>query len=177
MLNITVAALSTAALFAVNAQAADDLAVQSKQTIADFQNADSSLKPFMDSSAGYAVFPSVGKGGFIVGGARGTGLLFENGVITGRTRVTQASIGAQAGGQTFSQIICFQNPAAVANFKSGKFALTADVSAVAISQGASRSAKYTQGVAVFTQPRSGLMVQASVGGQKFSFEPLVPTGR
>src|SRR5215469_6789148 len=103
--SITMAALSTAALFAVNAVASDDLAVRAHQTIADFQNANGNLKSFMDSSAGYAVYPSIGKGGLVVGGARGTGLLFENGAITGRTTVTQGSIGAQAGGQTFSQII------------------------------------------------------------------------
>lgn len=177
--NITAAALSTAALFAINALAADDLAVQSKQTIADFQSADPNLTSFMANSAGYAVFPSVGKGGLVVGGARGTGLLFENGVITGQTRLTQASIGAQAGGQTFSQIICFQNPGVVSNFKNGKFQLSADINAVAISSSVSKSLPltYTRGIAVFTMPRSGLMVQAAVGGQRFSFEPLVPTGR
>ncbi|HLX69359.1 MAG TPA: lipid-binding SYLF domain-containing protein [Verrucomicrobiae bacterium] len=179
ILNITVAALSTAALFAVNALAADDLAVRAQQTIANFQAADSSLKSFMDSSAGYAVFPSVGKGGLIVGGARGAGLLFENGAIAGRTTLTQGSIGAQAGGQTFSQIIVFQSPSAVSNFKDGKFQLGADVNAVALSSSVSKSVplSYTRGLAVFTMQQSGLMVQAAVSGQRFTFEPLMPTGR
>jgi hypothetical protein len=97
----TAAALSTTAHFAVNALADDDLSVRAKQTIADFQNADSSLKGFMDSSAGYAVFPSVGKGGLIVGGARGTGVLFEYGAITGRTTMTQGSVGARLEGKRF----------------------------------------------------------------------------
>lgn len=179
ILNMTIAVMSAAAtLSALTALAADDdMATQAQQTIANFQSADSNLKTFMNNSAGYAVFPSVGKGGLIVGGARGKGLLYENGAITGRTTLTQASIGAQAGGQTFSQIICFESPAAVSDFKAGKFELGADISAVVASQGASQSAKYKQGVAVFTMPKSGLMVQATVGGQKFSFEPLMPTGR
>lgn len=161
----------------LDAQAANDLALQSKQTIADFKNADPEIKTFFDNAAGYAVFPDVGKGGFIVGGARGKGLLFEKGAITGQTTMTQASIGAQAGGQSFAQIIFFETPAAVSDFKSGKFEMSADVSAVVVAQGAAQSAKYKQGVAVFAMPKKGLMVQASVGGQKFKFEPLIsPTG-
>lgn len=178
MLSLTVAALSIGALFVFNA-AADDLAAQSQQTIANFQNADSNLKPFMDKSAGYAVFPSVGKGGLIVGGAHGKGLLFENGAVTGQTTLTQGSIGAQIGGETFAQIICFENPTALSSFKNGNFQLGADVNAIALSSSVSKSAPitYTQGVAVFTMAKSGLMAQAAVGGQKFSFEPLTPTGR
>ena len=177
--NITATALSAAFLFAVNAFAADDLSAQAQQTIADFQTADPSLTSFMNNSAGYAVFPRVSKGGLVVGGARGTGVLFQNGAIVGRTRLTQGSIGAQAGGQTFSQIICFENPTALNNFKSGNFSLGADVNAIAITASVSKSLPltYTRGVAVFTRPISGLMVQATVGGQRFSFEPLVPTGR
>lgn len=177
--NITVAALSTAALFAVNALAADELGMQASQTIADFQNADPGLRSFMNNSAGYAVFPKVDKGGLVVGGARGDGVLFENGAITGRTRVTQGSIGAQIGGQTYSQILVFQSPSAVSTFKNGKFQLDADANAIALSSSVSKSLPltYTRGVAIFTMPRSGLMAQATVGGQKFSFEPLMPTGR
>lgn len=179
IINITVAVFSAAALSSFTALAADDLAAQSQQTIANFQSADPSLTAFMNNSAGYAVFPSVGKGGLIVGGARGKGLLFQNGAIAGQTTLTQASIGAQVGGQTFSQIICFENPTALSNFKNGNFSLSADVNAVAISTSVSKSAPltYTRGVAVFTMAKSGLMVQATVGGQKFSFEPLMPTGR
>ena len=173
-----VSILAAVATLALISRAADDLGTQARQTVANFVSADSSLQTFVDNSAGYAVFPDVGKGGFIVGGARGKGVLFEKGAITGRTTMTQASIGAQAGGQSFAQIIFFENAGAVSDFKDGKFALGADVSAVAVSQGAAKSAKFSKGVAVFTQPKSGLMVQASVGGQKFSFEPLItPTGK
>lgn len=175
---LIVPAISVMALFVTpNLPAANELQLQSEQTVADFKNADPEIKSFFDNSAGYAVFPDVGKGGFIVGGARGKGLLYEKGTVTGQATMTQASIGAQAGGQSFAQIIFFETPGAVSDFKSGKFEMGADVSAVAVSQGAAQSAKYKQGVAVFTKPKKGLMVQASVGGQKFKFEPLIsPTG-
>jgi lipid-binding SYLF domain-containing protein len=178
-LNITAAALSIGALFAVNALAADEMATRANQTVAEFQSANPNLKSFMNSAAGYAVFPSVGKGGLVVGGARGSGVLFQNGAIVGRTTLTQGSIGAQAGGQTFSQIICFESPTALSSFKDGKFSLSADVNAIAISTSVSKTVPltYTRGVAVFTMARSGLMVQAAVGGQRFTFEPLTPTGR
>jgi lipid-binding SYLF domain-containing protein len=130
------------------------------------------LKPFFDSSAGYAVFPSVGKGGFVVGGARGKGVLYEKGKAIGHATLTQASIGAQAGGQSFAEVIFFETPHALEDFKSGKFEMSADVSAVAASEGASKSAKYKNGVMVFALPKKGLMVQASVGGQKFKYEPM-----
>lgn len=162
------------------ARADDDLKAESKQAIANFKNADSTLTTYFADSAGYAVFPSVGKGGFIVGGARGRGLVFDKtGNVIGQSMMTQANIGAQAGGQTFAQIIFFQTPEALNNFKSGKFALGADVSAVVAKQGASQSAKFRDGVAVFALPTKGLMVQATVGGQKFSFQPaaMEPTGR
>lgn len=177
--NLILPAISVMALFLTsNVRAANDLQLQSQQAIADFQAADPEIKSFIDNSAGYAVFPDVGKGGFIVGGARGKGLLFEKGTITGQATMTQASIGAQAGGQSFAQIIFFETPGAVSDFKSGKFEMGADVSAVVVSQGASKSAKYKDGVAVFAMPKKGLMVQASVGGQKFKFEPLIsPTGK
>ena len=169
--------LAAAAALALVSRAAEDLGAEARQTVTNFVNTDPGLQTFIDNSAGFAVFPDVGKGGFIVGGARGKGVLFEKGVITGQTTMTQASIGAQVGGQSFEQIIFFENPGAVSDFKGGRFALGADVSAVAVSQGASKSAKFSRGVAVFTMPKSGLMVQASVGGQKFSFEPLIsPTG-
>jgi lipid-binding SYLF domain-containing protein len=114
-----------------------------------------------------------------VGGARGKGIVFEKGNPIGRATMTQASIGAQAGGQTFEQVIFFETPGALSDFKSGKFEMSADISAVAASEGASKSAAYKKGVAVFTLSKKGLMVQASVGGQKFKFEPeaMQPTGR
>jgi lipid-binding SYLF domain-containing protein len=161
------------------AQAVDEeLRNESKQAVANFQKADSSLQDFFTKSAGYAVFPNVGKGGFIVGGARGKGLVYESTNITGQATMTQASVGAQVGGQSFAEVIFFETPEALNDFKGGKFKMSAEVSAVAAAEGASKAAKYKQGLAVFTLPKKGLMVQAAIGGQKFKFEPeLQPTGR
>lgn len=177
--SMAVAVTAIAMLSASASRADEDLGVQSKQAIDAFKQADSTLATFFANSAGFAVFPDVGKGGFIVGGARGKGVVYQKGNPIGRATMTQASIGAQAGGQTFSQVIFFETPAALSDFKSGKFEMSADVSAVAAAEGASKSANYKKGVAVFTLSKRGLMVQASVGGQKFKFEPNVmePTGR
>jgi lipid-binding SYLF domain-containing protein len=157
--------------------AEDDTQGESKEAVANFLKTDPTLQKFVDESSGYAIFPSVGKGGLVVGGARGKGLLYEKGAVTGQATMTQASFGAQAGGQSFAEIIFFETPTALNDFKTGKFEMSADLSAVAAAQGAAKSAKYKDGVAVFTLPKKGLMVQASIGGQKFKFEPLQPTGK
>lgn len=160
------------------AQAAEEIQQESKAAIDAFKKADPSMQTFFDNSTGYAIFPNVGKGGFIVGGAHGKGLVYETNKLIGRATMTQASIGAQAGGQTFAEIIFFETPAALNDFKASKFEMSADASAVAAAQGVSSTAKYSKGVAVFALPKKGLMAQASVGGQRFKFEPLLePTGR
>lgn len=141
-------------------------------TLAAFRQADPTLSHFFDGAVGYAVFPSVGKAAVGIGGAYGRGVLFEHGQPTGRASITQVTIGAQLGGQAYSEIVFFENEDAMARFKKGQLALAAQVSAVVASAGASVDAKYAQGVAVFTLPRGGLMAEASVGGQKFGFRPF-----
>ena len=121
--------------------AADNIQAEAQQAIESFKSADSSLKQNFDTAAGYAVFPSVGKGGLIVGGAHGKGVVYSMGKAIGQASLTQASIGAQAGGQSFSEVILFETPAALEDFKSGKFEMSADVSAVVAAEGASKSAK------------------------------------
>jgi lipid-binding SYLF domain-containing protein len=153
------------------ARADEELRKEAEQSRANFVKADSGLKKFFDESAGYALFPSVGKGGLIVGAARGKGVVYQQGKVVGEAVMTQASIGAQAGGQTFAEVIFFETPEAIKDFKGGKFEMSAEVSAVAAAEGASKAAKYKNGVAVFTLPHKGLMVQASIGGQKFKFIP------
>jgi lipid-binding SYLF domain-containing protein len=173
-------AICIGALFGLAAaHAAEDLKKEADQAITAFKNADSSLNTFFQSSAGTAVFPSVGKGGLIVGAAHGKGVVYEKGQAIGQATMTQASIGAQAGGQTFAEVIFFETPTALEDFKEGKFEMSAEVSAVVAAEGASKAAKYKNGVAVFTLPKKGAMVQASIGGQKFKYEPgaLAPTGR
>lgn len=147
-----------------------DLGAAVQDTIAKAKARDPSISRFFDQSAGYAVFPTVGKGGLIVGGAHGQGELFENGVMTGYCTITQATVGAQAGGQAFSEFIFFQDKEALNRFKYGNFALAAQASAVVLASGASANARYDNGVAVFTMAEQGLMLEASVGGQRFGYQ-------
>jgi lipid-binding SYLF domain-containing protein len=132
---------------------------------------DPGLQKFFDEAAGYAIFPTVGKGAVGVGGAYGRGELYEGGQLVGYCTLTQASIGLQLGGQAYTEMIFFETQAALGRFKTGNFAFAAQASAVALKSGASANAKYTDGVAVFTMGEAGLMYEASIGGQKFSYEP------
>jgi len=171
--NMALAAFCALAMpAAFSAQVPAELKAEAQESLANFLKADSSLQAFLDQSAGYAIFPTVAKGGLVVGAAHGKGLVYEKGRLIGLASMTQASIGAQAGGTTFSELIVFETPAALNDFKGGTFEMSAEASAVAAAEGASKAARFRQGVAVFTLPKKGLMVQATVGGQKFKFEPL-----
>lgn len=135
------------------------------------ESTDPSMREILSNAEGYAVFPSVGKGAAGVGGAYGRGILYENGQMVGYCDLSQATVGFQLGGQSYSQIIAFENQDALAQFKSGNFAFSAQATAVAVKSGAGANAKYTNGVAVFTMDEAGLMYEASIGGQKFSYQP------
>jgi lipid-binding SYLF domain-containing protein len=133
-------------------------------TVALFRSAGPSASYF-DSCYGYAVFPTVGKGGLVVGGARGNGRVYEQGVYVGDTSLTQASVSFKAGGQAYSQIVFFQDVRALSEFTSGSFEFGADVG------DASTAATYHQGLAVFAIAKGGTMYEAPVAGQKFSYQP------
>ena len=128
-----------------------------------------SLKPYFKKARGYAVFPNVGKGGIGIGGARGKGEVFEKGDVIGSTSLTQVSIGIQLGGQAFSQIIFFKDKKSLDRFTGGNFEFGASASAALITEGANATADYSDGVAVLTFSKGGLMYEASIGGQKFSY--------
>ena len=128
------------------------------------------LKPYFKEAAGFAVFPNIAKAGLGIGGARGNGEVFEDGKVIGSTTVTQLSFGFQLGGQAFSQIIFFQNKRDVDRFTDGNFEFGASASAALITEGANASVDYTNGVAVMTFSKGGLMYEASIGGQKFTFK-------
>ena len=130
----------------------------------------STLKPYFKKARGYAVFPNVGKGGIGIGGARGSGEVFEKGKVIGKSNLTQVSIGFQLGGQAFSQIIFFKDKKSLERFTEGNFEFGASASAALISVGANASADYSDGVAVLTYSKGGLMYEASIGGQKFSYK-------
>jgi lipid-binding SYLF domain-containing protein len=164
-----VAVVTMAALAPVRAQDKD--AADVAAAIASFKSADASLGTWFNSAYGYVVFPSVGKGGLVVGGAAGSGRVFEKGAYIGDAHLTQATIGAQIGGESFAEVIFFETKAALDRFKEGRFEMSAGLNAVAASEGKSKDAKYADGVAVFTHANKGLMAEASVGGQKFKFTP------
>lgn len=128
------------------------------------------LKPYFREAVGYVVFPNVGKVGIGIGGARGNGEVFEDNKVIGSAVLTQFSVGFQLGAQAFSQIIFFQNKNDLNRFTEGKFEFDASASAALITGGANASADYSNGAAVFTFSKGGLMYEASIGGQKFSYE-------
>lgn len=149
-----------------------DIRSEAITTVAKAQGQDSTLANALSTANGYAVFPTVGKGAVGIGAAYGKGVLFEHGIAMGYCDLTQASIGLQLGGQGYSEIIVFSTPEALAKFKTGNFAFDAQATAVALKAGAGANAKYADGVAVFTMDEAGLMYEASIGGQKFSYQPL-----
>ena len=147
------------------------------------------LEEFFNQSYGVVIFPTVGKGGLGIGGAHGSGWGFRKGVLDGTSKMTQVTIGFQAGGQAFSQIIFFETEADFNRFTSGNFELGAQASAVALTAGANASAStaggagaganasqakstYSDGMAIFTMAKGGLMYEASVGGQKFKYREV-----
>ena len=138
--------------------------------IVDITAADPSIQTFFDDSAGYAVFPKVGKGGIGIGGAHGKGLVIVDDEVVGSTSLSQLTIGLQLGGQVYAEFIFFKDDTALGNFQRGNFELGAQASAVIAAAGASADADYNKGVAIFTHTGGGLMYEASVGGQKFKYE-------
>jgi lipid-binding SYLF domain-containing protein len=153
-------------------QAAEDLEAKAKEAIANFKQADAGLTKLFEKSAGYLVLPGVGEGGFIIGGQHGDGLLYENQKVTGKVSMTEVSVGAQAGGAKFAEVIFFETKEDLTAFKNTKCELSAGAKASIAASGAAENAKYEEGVSVFTLPLGGAMVAAKVGGQKFKFEPL-----
>ena len=159
-------------------------------TVTVFRKAGESSK-FFANSYGYAVFPTIGKGGVGIGGAHGSGRVYAKGAYVGDTSMTQLTVGLQLGGQAFSEVIFFEDKRAFDEFTSGNFEFGAQATAVAITAGASAQAtttgnsagasgsknsaktagEYHKGMATFTVAKGGLMYEATIGGQKFSYTP------
>ena len=158
----------------------------------DIYKKSEAVQPFFKNAYGYAVFPTIGKAGFVIGGSYGTGQVYKGGKVTGETSLIKGSIGFQLGGQAFSQMIFFQDKRAYDEFTSGSFEFDAAASAVAITAGVQAKAgtegatagasagpatgkqakaSYHKGMVVFVHAKGGLMYEASVGGQKFTFKP------
>lgn len=144
----------------------------SKMAKIEFMKTDPLMEGLFDKAYGYAVFPNVGKGGFGIGGAAGNGVVYEQSVLVGMAKLSQLSIGFQAGGQAYREVIFFESKTDMERFKDSQLEFAAQVSAVAVAAGASANVKYTEGVMVFTMQKGGLMYEASVGGQQFKFDKL-----
>jgi lipid-binding SYLF domain-containing protein len=156
-------------IFAQSAQKDDKIIEDSKEAKAEFLEDDPDMQELFSSSHAYIILPNVGKGGLGIGGASGNGVAYEEGEMIGFARMTQLTIGFQAGGQVYSEVVFFEDKKAFDRFRENKIEMSAQVSAVAAASGASLNAKYVDGVAVFTRTKGGLMYEASVGGQQFKF--------
>jgi lipid-binding SYLF domain-containing protein len=138
----------------------------------EFIKKDPLMKVLFEKASGYVIFPNVGKAGFGIGGAAGNGVVYEHNKMVGMAKLTQLSIGFQAGGQAYREVIFFESKKELERFKESRFEFSAQASAVAVTEGASANVKYTNGVMVFTMAKGGLMYEASIGGQKFKFNKL-----
>lgn len=150
-------------------KAAEKLITESGKAKTAFIQTDPSMATLFESSYGYVIFPKIGKGGLIVGGSGGDGILYEKGKAAGMVKTGQITVGAQIGGQTYREVIFFENQDALDRMKASKTEFSSQISAVAVKSGVSKNAKYTDGVTVFTQDLGGLMAEATVGGQKFKY--------
>ena len=148
------------------------LADNAQTAIREFTEKDPGMTELFDNAYGYAIFPNVGRGGAGVGGAYGRGVVYERGRMIGYCDLSQGDIGFQFGGQAYRQVIFFKDERALNRFTRGQLAFAAQASAVAATAGASADADFSDGVLVFTQTRGGLMYEATIGGQNFSFEPV-----
>lgn len=144
----------------------------SKKAKAAFLKSDPSMENLFKHAAGYAIFPNVGKGAVGVGGAAGKGAVYEKGMPVGTAQMVQVTAGAQAGGQAYREIVFFENKDALDRFMQNKIEFSGQASAVAVKAGASANANYRNGVVVFSQEKGGLMLEASLGGQKFTYKAL-----
>ncbi|MDT0690822.1 lipid-binding SYLF domain-containing protein [Salegentibacter sp. F188] len=141
-------------------------AEKAQEKVAETSN---NLEELFQSSAGYAIFPNVGKGAYILGGASGNGVLYENGSVQGFTEMKQVDVGLQIGGKAYTEVLFFQSESALEEFKSGDYELTASASAVILEKGKSASVDFQDGVGVVIMPKAGAMAGVSVGGQKFEY--------
>jgi lipid-binding SYLF domain-containing protein len=146
------------------------LLADAESTLQQMRAEDPTLGELVRRSYGYALFPKVTKGGLVVGGASGQGVVYERGRFIGYSSLSQASVGLQAGAQTFSELLLFENKATLDRFKAGAFDFAADASAVILQSGVATTANFVDGVAVAVRPIGGAMLEASIGGQQFAYQ-------
>ncbi|MFV8369687.1 YSC84-related protein [Flavobacterium sp. LB2R40] len=164
--------LNIAPVFGQSSVKKNKIIADSQIAKSEFVKSDGLMKGIFDKAYGYAIFPNVGKGGFGIGGAAGNGVVYEQNKLVGMAKLSQVSIGFQAGGQAYREVIFFESKNDLERFKNSRFEFSAQASAVAVTAGASANVKYTDGVMVFTMQKGGLMYEAAIGGQKFKFNKL-----
>jgi len=169
-----VAALVFVGGFATKAADPDPLDAEVRSDIEMFRTTNPGLRRFFESAYGYAVFPSVSEGAAGVGVAEGRGEVYEKGMMIGTAKLTQVTVGLQLGGQKYAETVFFESPRALSEFKEGKTTFSAGASAVDTTASTAAQSRYQHGVIVCTMDRAGLMFQASIGGQHFSFRSVVP---
>ena len=150
----------------------DEIAELVQQVKKDWQAKDNTFNKTLKNAYAYAIFPEVGKGGFIVGASHGAGEVYKKNKLIGHAKMTQTTVGAQVGGQTYAEVILFQNKEALDRFKANRFEGTAAATAIGGKKGAAAASKYKDGVAIMVLPKKGAMAEAAGGGQKFHFEPV-----
>jgi len=165
-------AMTITPMFGQSRAKKNKIIADSKMAKVEFIKTDPLMKGLFDKAYGYVIFPNVGKAGFGIGGASGNGAVYERNALMGMAKLSQLSIGFQAGAQAYREVIFFETEADMERFKSSQLEFAAQVSAVAVTAGASANVKYADGVMVFTMQKGGLMYEASVGGQQFKFSKL-----
>jgi lipid-binding SYLF domain-containing protein len=170
--SMILAALSIPTISKAQDQSQERVINDSKEAKSSFRKADPSMENLFKNSAGYVIFPNVGKGAIGVGGAGGRGTVYAGGTPVGTAQMVQVTVGAQAGGQAYREIIFFKDKDALDRFMNNKLEFSEQVSAIAVKAGASANTDYRNGVAVFSQEKGGLMLEASLGGQKFTYKSL-----
>ena len=151
------------------------LANNAKAELANYKVKDPTVQALLDKSVGYAIFPDIGKGGWIIGGSYGRGEVYEKDKHIGYADIKGVSAGFQWGAQNFSELLIFMSQAEMDKFKSGEFSLGANVSAVALASGAAAATDPNKGVIALVDTKGGLMAEAAVGGQQMKFQPLNAT--
>lgn len=149
----------------------DDLLADAREERAMIEREYPMMAEYFNEAEGYAIFPNVGKGAYIIGGASGNGAVYEDGNLIGYADLKQVDVGLQLGGKAFVEVLFFETEEALERFKGGSYELSANASAVILDKGFSEDLEFQDGVAVVTVPKGGAMAGISVGGQRFDFTP------
>ncbi|MDX1761544.1 MAG: hypothetical protein R3218_05265 [Christiangramia sp.] len=153
----------------IKEQDKEKLVIDAKYALKSLMESNQEVGEIADDSYGYVIFPNVGKGAFIAGGAAGNGVVYKGGEQVGWAKLRQVDVGLQIGGEAFIEAIFFQTRQDLEEFQSGELEFTGAVSAVIVKEGGSKSVNFEDGMAVVLKTKGGAMLEISVGGQKFSY--------